>query len=375
MEEGLYEVDVKTLAVTELWADEQRKPGRHADLPGYHGKGFYSAQGRYVYANNGDHAAAALTDPDRALAACSPSGTARRTSGPSCGATSSPRSPARAASTGNPPGDDRLWSIGWDHRSLILMLLDGGKWHSFRLPKATHSYDGAHGWNTEWPRIRDIGEDALLMTMHGTFWSFPKTFSRRELRRHRAALDLSQGHRRLLPLERPLVFGCDDTARSEFLNKRPHQGQARRARQVAVEPVVCRPARLDACGPALGRGAVWLEDDVKAGTPSEPFLFSGFAKRSLHLAHDSAEPVTFTIEVDAQRRRHVDETARDHRARARQRVDGISPQPKPAPGCASNASRDAAKATAFFHYRAEDPRADARRCHFRRHRQPRPTRR
>ena len=22
-----------------------------------------------------------------------------------------------------------------------------------------HSYDGAHGWNTEWPRIRDIGED------------------------------------------------------------------------------------------------------------------------------------------------------------------------------------------------------------------------
>ena len=25
MEEGLYEVDVKTLAVTELWADEQKK--------------------------------------------------------------------------------------------------------------------------------------------------------------------------------------------------------------------------------------------------------------------------------------------------------------------------------------------------------------
>ena len=39
---------------------------------------------------------------------------------------------------GNPnPDDDPLWSIGWDHRSLILMLLDGGKWHAFRLPKAT----------------------------------------------------------------------------------------------------------------------------------------------------------------------------------------------------------------------------------------------
>ena len=27
MEEGLYEIDVKTLAVTELWADEQKKTG------------------------------------------------------------------------------------------------------------------------------------------------------------------------------------------------------------------------------------------------------------------------------------------------------------------------------------------------------------
>jgi hypothetical protein len=52
-----------TPPTTELWADEQRQTGRKANLPGYHGKGFYSAQGRYVYANNGDHATAALTDP------------------------------------------------------------------------------------------------------------------------------------------------------------------------------------------------------------------------------------------------------------------------------------------------------------------------
>ena len=50
-------------------------------------------------------------------------------------------------------------------------------WTFYRLPKGSHSYDGAHGWNTEWPRIRDIGEDHYLMTMHGTFWKFPKTFT------------------------------------------------------------------------------------------------------------------------------------------------------------------------------------------------------
>ena len=64
MEEGLYEIDVHTLAVTELWADEQVQAGRHADLPGYHGKGFYSGQGRVIYANNGEHGQEAQTRPE-----------------------------------------------------------------------------------------------------------------------------------------------------------------------------------------------------------------------------------------------------------------------------------------------------------------------
>ena len=55
MEEGFYEVDVKTLAVTELFPDANHteNPGGSL-LPGYHGKGAYSGQGRLVYANNGE---------------------------------------------------------------------------------------------------------------------------------------------------------------------------------------------------------------------------------------------------------------------------------------------------------------------------------
>lgn len=65
MEEGIYEVDVKTLEVTELWADEAIKTERRkADLPGYHGKGFYSGQGVYVYSKNGEQGKAAKTHPD-----------------------------------------------------------------------------------------------------------------------------------------------------------------------------------------------------------------------------------------------------------------------------------------------------------------------
>jgi hypothetical protein len=58
------------------------------------------------------------------------------------------------------PWADRLWVVTYGPH----------------LPKGSHSYDGAHGWNTEWPRIREIGEKDFLMTMHGTFWSFPAGF-------------------------------------------------------------------------------------------------------------------------------------------------------------------------------------------------------
>ena len=65
MEEGFYEVDVRTLAVTELFRDEQvKEPFRRADLPGYHGKGLYSGQRVLVYANNGENSPLARSRPD-----------------------------------------------------------------------------------------------------------------------------------------------------------------------------------------------------------------------------------------------------------------------------------------------------------------------
>ena len=177
MEEGLYEVDVHTLAVTELFRDEAL-PGdfRRAALPGYHGKGLYSGQGLLVYANNGEHGTAARTRPE------TPSGVLASWDGRADAWTVVRRNqftevtgPGGLLGAAN-PATDPLWTIGWDHRSLILMVLEAGRWHAYRLPKSSHSYDGAHGWNTEWPRIREIGEDDLLMTMHGSFWRFPRRF-------------------------------------------------------------------------------------------------------------------------------------------------------------------------------------------------------
>ena len=294
MEEGMYEVDVKTLVPTVLWADEQVKGGRHADLPGYHGKGFYSAQGRYVYANNGDHAKEALSNP------AVPSGVLAEWDGKAEQWTVVRRNQfTEVTGPGGIEGsgaDAQLWSVGWDHRSLILMVLDGGKWSSFRLPKASHCYDGAHGWNTEWPRIRDIGEKEMLMTMHGSFWKFPRTFSAT----NSAGIAPRSTYLKVVGdftrWNDRVVLGCDDTAKSEFLNKRKAKGDIA-GPQSHSNLWFVKPEQLDDFGGALGRGAVWLDDEVKAGEPSDAFLFSGFANRGVHLTSDA--PAKFTFEIDA----------------------------------------------------------------------------
>lgn len=305
MEEGIYEVGVQSLEVTCLWADEQLKNDkgvhdwRFADLPGYHGKGLYSGQGLLIYANNGDHDRRALSDPTV------PSGCLAYWNGKDDRWTVQRRNQFTEITgpggiEGNVhPETDPVWSIGWDHRSLILMVLDRGVWHAYRLPKGSHSYDGAHGWNTEWPRIREIGQgNDLLMTMHGTFWHFPKTFSVA----HSSGITPRSNYLKVIGdfcrWGDRVVLGCDDSAKSEFLNKRHAKGAIKGSGQSHSNLWFIDPAQLDELGPVIGRGAVWLNDRVKALEVSDPYLFDGYASRSLLLAHEALEPVQFTIEID-----------------------------------------------------------------------------
>jgi hypothetical protein len=299
MEEGLYEIDVRTLAVTELFRDEAVKGDfRRAGLPGYHGKGLYSGQGVLVYANNGENSAQARLKPEI------PSGALATWDGRGDRWTVVRRNQFTEVTGpggihGNEkPDTDPIWTIGWDHRSLILMVRADGAWHSYRLPKASHSYDGAHGWNTEWPRIREIGEDDLLITMHGTFWRFPRTFGPGRS----AGLAPRSNYLKVVgDFARwgdRIVLGCDDTAASEFLNKRRAKGSLAGPGQSQSNLVFLAPEQLDGFGPALGRGAVWFEEPVRAGVASDAFLFSGYDQRGLHLAHDAGAEVDIAVEVD-----------------------------------------------------------------------------
>jgi hypothetical protein len=303
MEEGLYEVDVRSLEITGLIKDgndsatsRERPASIGSALPGYHGKGLYTGQGRLVYTNNGEPGARALRDPQTT------SGALAEWRG--AGDWSLVRRNQFTEATG--PGgiegaradSDPIWSIGWDHRSLILMLLDGGAWSAYRLPKASHSYDGAHGWNTEWPRIRGIGDGAALMTMHGTMWRFPLTFSRRRS----AGIAPRSTYLKVVGdfcrWNDRVVFGCDDTAAAEFLNVRRAKGKIAGPGQSQSNLWFVEPSRLDRLGPAAGCGAVWSNEPVEAGAISDPFLFDGFTRRALHLTHGADAPVPFSLEID-----------------------------------------------------------------------------
>lgn len=298
MEEGFYEVDVKTLAVKELYPDANSLKNHAGDLlPGYHGKGLYTGQGRLIYSNNGELSPEAQRRPDIA-SGCLAEWDGKAWTVVRRNQFTEVSGPGGIFGNDN-PDKDPVWSIGWDHRSLILMLLDGGEWHTFRLPKASHSYDGAHGWNTEWPRIRDIGEKDLLMTMHGTFWRFPKSFSLA----NSAGISPRSNYLKVVGdfcrWGDHVVFGCDDTAKNEFLNKRKAKGAIAGPGQSQSNLWFVEPAQIDKLGPALGRGAVWQEEAVKANTPSDPFLFAGYERRSVHLSHNHSEPVEFRLEIDA----------------------------------------------------------------------------
>ncbi|GAA4410744.1 hypothetical protein GCM10023187_35720 [Nibrella viscosa] len=309
MEEGFYEVDVNTLTPTLLYEDGNVKQKKGADesnnqhgelLPGAHGKGLYSGQGVMVYANNGESGPKALEQFDIDAGSLSEWDgknwtVVRRNqfvevTGP-------------GGIYGNKnPDTDPIWTTGWDHKSVLLGVRNKQTgWHFFRLPKASHSYDGAHGWNTEWPRIRDVGTTAkpdYLMTMHGMFWRFPEQFTATNtagIRPRSAYLKVIGDYTRW---NDQLVFGCDDSAQREFLNKRKAKGSIEGPGQSNSNLWFAPLTLPDQLGPNTAEGAVWISEAVNANAPSEPFLFAGWANRSAWVQNNSDAEVVFAFEVD-----------------------------------------------------------------------------
>lgn len=307
MEEGFYSVDVNTLEVDTLFIDGNCKKKKKGDmaqsndlLPGAHGKGFYSGQGVAVYSNNGEASEEALHKfnvESGVLAEWNGKDweIVRRNqfvevTGP-------------GGISGNPnPETDPIWATGWDYKSLIVGVRDAQTgWTFYRLPKASHSYDGAHGWNTEWPRIRNVGTESTpdyLMTMHGMFWRFPAMFAANNSAGIRPRSSYLKVIGDFTRWNDQLVFGCDDSAQKEFLNKRKVKGNIEGPGQSNSNLWFTSLSKPDELGPIDAEGTVWEKENINQGVPSEPFLFGGWDYRSAWIRNDSKETVTYTFEID-----------------------------------------------------------------------------
>lgn len=287
MEGKLYEANVHTLESTLLF----QKP-----VPGWHGKGAYTAQRRLILTNNGDEENKTFDFKPSMLQIGSTSQSEEQkgvlaewdgkdwaiirrrqfteVTGPNG---------IYGSSDDNAPA----WSLGWDKRSVILMLLDHGKWTEFRLPKSTHTYDSPNGWYTEWTRIRKVTGDKLMMDMHGMLYEFPQKFSLEHIQGIRPLCNHLLIITDFCEWKDEIVLSTDETTR--MANKLPGQSQSNLWFGSWDD--------LSSWGPSSGWGGVWQNDAVKAGISSAPYLIGGFGKKIVHLTHCSEIPVVFTFEI------------------------------------------------------------------------------
>lgn len=285
MERELYEVDVRSLAVKQIYAA--------GPYPGTHGKGAYASHGRLVIANNGERGWRNAKDPKFD----GPAGVLAESTGHDWKAPwniverkTFTEVTGPGGLYGNSADDDRLWTTGWDKRSVILKLLEANRWHTYRLPKASYSHDALHGWYTEWPRIRELKPGLMLMHMHGLFYHFPKTFSAGNT----AGLRPISSYLKM-PVDYcwwndQIVMARDDAS----IMENELAGQSHSALWFG------QLSDLERYGSPAGWGGPWMDDDVSAGQASDPFLTSGFARGVIHLRHQAEGPVSFAIEADQQ---------------------------------------------------------------------------
>ncbi|MGV3520680.1 hypothetical protein [Luteitalea sp.] len=312
MEGPIWELDVHTLETRRLFV----KP-----VPGWHAKGAATAYGRLVVANNGELRSGDLDTlvweaPEATWSRGEEDAGVLAEYDGSRWEIVSRRPHTEVVGPGGLTGDHAdgapLWSMGWDRRSVLLQVRTRQGWRTHRVPKGSYTYDPTHGWFTEWPRIRDIGEGPLLMNMHGTFFTLPRDFG-------------ASSARGLVPLATHLHYTTD------FCAWRGQVVLAGDDTSILQNPLAARPQsnlrfvdRADLgtrFGPRCGWGGPWVRDVVTPEMTSDALLVGGYDRAWLHLAHDAATAVTVVVDGAADAEGPWRELARVHVAAGR--VDGV----------------------------------------------------
>lgn len=175
-----------------------------------------------------------------------------------------------------------IYAVGWDRSSVILRTLYKGEWARYRLPFGSSSW--SHTWNTEWMRIRFAQTERHLMDAFGIFYDLPNLVYGGRL----AGVSPIARHLRVVPdfthFNGYFVMASDQT---DHTVGQPQSG--------------LWWGNIDdlwGMGKPAGWGAVWTKENTKAGQVSDPFLMTGFDKKSVSLISDSGNEAVVSIQVD-----------------------------------------------------------------------------
>lgn len=193
-----------------------------------------------------------------------------------------------------------VYAAGWDRKSVILKILQVGSpdspdtgnfgWQTVRLPKASHAFD--HGWQTEWPRIREVETERYLLDASGLFYELSPlgwggtTFGVRPISQHLRVVPDFASFRGFL------VMGGNQV--SSIFDNNIVTGQSQSGLWLG------KTDDLWSWGKPQGWGSVWDDEAVNAQSVSDPYLMTGFEHKTLHLSASAnhTNSLTFVVEVD-----------------------------------------------------------------------------
>ncbi|MFC7619401.1 hypothetical protein [Microlunatus sp. GCM10028923] len=184
---------------------------------------------------------------------------------------------------------EAIYAVGQDRASaLFQVFLPDTGWTTYRLPKATHTQD--HAFTTEWPRIREVESERLLMDASGLYYELPAmtydnaVWGLRPISTHLRVVGDFCSWNGLLVLAGDQTTPIGDT--------NPVAGQPQANLWFGTTDDLWK------FGKPSGWGGPWWDTPVTAGLPSDPYLMTGFDAKCLHLSQDADQPLDVAVEID-----------------------------------------------------------------------------
>ncbi|MCH5378127.1 MAG: hypothetical protein JJ992_29580, partial [Planctomycetes bacterium] len=159
-----------------------------------------------------------------------------------------------------------------------------------RLPKSHAAYE--QRWPSGWPRgLREVVTERSLLNAAGNLYVLPRSNS--------------GGVRRIKPIcthDKRITDFCSWRGMLVIAGTRtdadPDDPHYVRSSDGQAGLWLGDIDDLWKLGKPRGVGGPWHSTDVQAGVPSDPYLMTGFDKKTVELSHDASDAVEFQLEVD-----------------------------------------------------------------------------